>query len=65
MSKKREISFDEAIAQSVREPNLIENPITSRIFFGVFGGVSIFAIIAILRVADIGLLNKSFYSTQT
>ena len=62
--KSEEISFDEAIAQNAREPYVIENPINSRIFAGVLIGVAIFALIAISRVAEIGIFKRAFYSVR-
>ncbi len=76
--KLKEISFDEAIAQSTgqaievfdssegifTEKKIIENPINPYVFFGALFGLIIFALIALVRVIDIGLLRNSFYSAR-
>ncbi len=76
--KFREISFDEAIAQSsgetiklserapgeITEQRLIESPINHYVFLGAIFGLILFALIALGRVIDIGLLKSSFYSAR-
>lgn len=63
-NKKSDISFDEAIAQTVSESDLVESPISSYIFWGSLLGVGFFAAIAVFRIAELGIINGSAYAAK-